>query len=554
MKSSTALRPAGIDVSVQTHVGAVRPRNEDSVDLGHVPLGVAGDGVLVVVADGMGGIAGGATASALTVQIVIDSLQQLEGAFRPADAEWQRRVSGWLRETATRANQGVRQLGADEPSLAGMGSTLLLGLIVDGWLGIVWVGDSRGYLLRGETLVQLTRDHSWDVDREMEGAGADPEVQASPYRGMLTSMIGRSEQTEIGVRWERLEPADLLVFASDGLTNYYHGEALAAALTSAAAIDPSAAAIAARLIEWANAAGGADNISVGIARIGSVKSRLPAPSQVTQSLVPHRAWRVMSAVAASAVAPGGSARRVSSRVAALAGAAAITLGVGVGAGALYMKDGLTSRSGVAVAVPAGSVSMASPLAAKENNDRADSTRESVASAANDEPGQRSSGEREAPQRAAATLAPARQSSAPSSNVRVRPIAKSPDLALGDSSISATPPSSAPSSRLTSGSITDTLSASPARRADTVTPQTPPAPAVSVPPAAPAVSPKLGARKDSTVPSDARSPAIPPDRSDCGRLRKMMSWIPGVDCKENTPKRPSPPRPPRGSAPPDYFPI
>lgn len=372
MKLATARRSAGIDVSVQTHVGAVRPRNEDSVDLAYVPLGAAGEGVLIVVADGMGGVAGGATASALTVQVILESLPELKEAFRAADAAWQRRVSAWLRTTVMRANAGVRQLAVDEPSLAGMGSTLLLGLIVDGWLGVVWVGDSRAYLLRGDTLAQLTRDHSWDVDRELEGIGSDPSVQESAYRGMLTSVIGRSEQTEVGVRWEALERDDLLVFASDGLTNYYHGEALATALATAADTDPAADSIAARLIEWANVAGGADNISVGIARIGSLSSRLPTPSQVTQSQVPHRAWRVAPTIAASTVRSREDSRPVGTRVAALAAAAAITLSVGAGAGALYMNDWRGSNNG-ATAAPIVGGSTARALASDASSSGYDSS-------------------------------------------------------------------------------------------------------------------------------------------------------------------------------------
>lgn len=336
MSVHSLARRGTLDAAVQTHVGSVRARNEDAVDLARISLGAAGEGILVTVADGMGGVAGGATASALTVQVVAEALPELAPCFATRDAEWQRRAASWLRATATRANDSVRQLAVDEPSLAGMGSTLLLGLIVDGWLGVAWVGDSRAYLLRGRTLVQLTRDHSWDMDRELEGAGDDPSVLASPYRGMLTSVIGRTETTEIGVRWEALEAGDLMVFATDGLTGYYDGEPLAGALVDGLAAGADAAGLAAQLIAWANAAGGSDNISVGVVRNAGTSARLPAPTAVTQSPVPHRAWQAPAVLPPVAMrAPLSSRRR---RVLGLSAASLLALTVGAGSTALYLAE------------------------------------------------------------------------------------------------------------------------------------------------------------------------------------------------------------------------
>lgn len=307
-----------------------------------IDLGAGGPGLVVIVADGMGGVAGGSTASTLTVQVIAEAVGALPEALGGADSEWQRRLSGWLRGAGVNANRAVRQLAADQPTLRGMGTTLLLGLVVDGWLGLAWVGDSRAYLLRGGTLVQLTRDHTWEGDRELEGRVDDPSVLESPYRGLLTSAIGHKPELELGIRWEALTDGDLLLLSTDGLTRYYDGEGLASYLAAANAAGMAATDLADQLVAMANSAGGADNTSVGLVRVGALpRRRLPQPVAATQSQVPHRAWQaplVPAAPVATAMAlPAPTQRRIG-QVAALGAGSVLFLAVGAMGAVRYFGD------------------------------------------------------------------------------------------------------------------------------------------------------------------------------------------------------------------------
>lgn len=330
------------ETAVRTHIGLVRERNEDSVDLAQMPLGQAGPGVVLTVADGMGGVSGGATASALTVQVVSEAIGRLSACLDPLDANWQRRVTQWLRDTALKANSMVRQLAQDQPSLKGMGTTLLLGVVIDGWIGLAWVGDSRAYLLRDATLVQLTRDHTWDVDREMEGRADDPDVLASPYRGLLTSAVGQRDVLESGVRWESLTDGDLVLLATDGLTRYYDGEALAGSIAEDLAAGVEVEPLAERLIARANAAGGVDNTSVGVVRVGRLPKRaLPVPTLTTQTQVPPRAWNVPRMDIGLGTTSGRpvTAPRRTVRIVALAVTSVCCLAVGVAGSVMYATGG-----------------------------------------------------------------------------------------------------------------------------------------------------------------------------------------------------------------------
>lgn len=328
--------------AIRTHVGHVRERNEDAVDLTTIDFGIGGTGLLMIVADGMGGVAGGATASTLTVQVITEAVGTLPETLRNADNEWQRRLSGWLRGAAIEANRAVRQLAVDQPTLKGMGTTLLLGVVLDGWLGLAWVGDSRAYLLRSDTLVQLTRDHTWEGDREIEGRGDDPSVVDSPYRGLLTSAIGQKAELDLGIRWEPLATGDLLLLSTDGLTRYYDGEALASILAAASASRMDPEALADQLVAMANLAGGVDNTSVGLIRVGEIPvRRLPSPLAATQSQVPHRAWQaavVPAAEAVEVVPPAVRPRRRVGQAVALGAGSMLFLAIGLAGFGMYVGE------------------------------------------------------------------------------------------------------------------------------------------------------------------------------------------------------------------------
>jgi serine/threonine protein phosphatase PrpC len=226
-----------------THVGHLRDGNEDFV----IPdEDGSGDGPLVVaIADGMGGHVGGEIASRLAVEAAT--------ALPPgADVA--------VRDRIELGNDAVVAATEDDPRLAGMGTTLTLGLFdPDGQLHIGHVGDSRLYLLRDGELDQLTRDHTWVMDMLSRGQLSEEQAETHPRRHLLTRVLGM-----IGVQVDddsvELRDGDRILICSDGLTTMLPDDAIAGILRNAET--PSDAVWA--LVEGANAAGGYDNTTVAV--------------------------------------------------------------------------------------------------------------------------------------------------------------------------------------------------------------------------------------------------------------------------------------------------
>ena len=232
----------------RTHAGLVRSRNEDAIgwrqDLG-----------LAVLADGMGGLRAGDVASGEAVRSV---LQELGGRLLLGE-----RISGAMLVEAVRvANHRVWSMHQNRPG-ATMGTTIVVAAFTeDGRCLVTHVGDSRAYRLRDRTLQQLTVDHSLVQQRVDQGELSLEQAHLAPDRNVITRALG----LEVDIPLEHLEfalrPGDLLLLCSDGLSEMLSETLIAAELVrlSEGALD--AAACADALLQSANAAGGADNISV----------------------------------------------------------------------------------------------------------------------------------------------------------------------------------------------------------------------------------------------------------------------------------------------------
>lgn len=225
-----------------TDVGRVRPTNEDSA-LCFAP-GVA------VVADGMGGRAAGEVASSLLVQTV---REVLERAPRP----WGEDA---LRQAVVLANERILAEAEKYPACEGMGTTATLVLYADAEETdgeAVWahVGDSRMYLLRSGELRQITRDHSYVEGLVESGSITEAEARKHPRKNVLTRAVGVEPDVEVDTGRLALQKGDMLLLATDGLTNMVE-DADIARILSEHSNDPAYA-----LGTAANDAGGRDNIT-----------------------------------------------------------------------------------------------------------------------------------------------------------------------------------------------------------------------------------------------------------------------------------------------------
>lgn len=230
-----------------THVGHVRAGNEDSV---HPDTDGSGEGpLLIAVADGMGGHVAGEIASRVAIEAA---------SAEPADVLTPA-------ERVDAANDAVLEAVRSDASLAGMGTTLTLGIFdEEGTLRIGHVGDSRVYLLRDGYIIQVTTDHTLVSEMVARGQITPIQAQTHPRRHLLTRVIGMAEVTADAVE-KPLQPGDRVLLCSDGLTTMVADYQIAEILHSAAS--PTEAAWS--LIEAANAAGGMDNTTVAVVDVAT---------------------------------------------------------------------------------------------------------------------------------------------------------------------------------------------------------------------------------------------------------------------------------------------
>ena len=227
----------------RTHIGRVRENNEDVI--------VSSDG-LALVADGMGGHPGGEIAASVAAGVVLaaftgQSVHELEAAVRAA-------------------NWAIRDRAVAQPGLEGMGTTICaVGLLVNGDLALVNVGDSRAYLWREGALTQLTKDHSVTAELIERGELSEESAPEHPFYGVLTRALGVGPDVEVDGRTLVVEDGDRIIVCSDGLFNELsHNE-----ITKAVAGAEDVAAIAVTLIDRAVTHGGGDNVSVVVAEVAA---------------------------------------------------------------------------------------------------------------------------------------------------------------------------------------------------------------------------------------------------------------------------------------------
>ncbi|HEX3987182.1 MAG TPA: Stp1/IreP family PP2C-type Ser/Thr phosphatase [Acidobacteriaceae bacterium] len=236
--------------AAQTSTGRLRSHNEDA-------YGLNAEQGIFVVCDGMGGAAGGEIASRLAVDTVIEFLVQHSTDLPPREA---------IHQAIATANRTVLDSADSDPGLSGMGTTLVALLIEPGTALIAHAGDSRCYLFRGGQLLRQTNDHSL-VDEQMRlGTITAEEAERSPFRSVITRAVGTQPSVSEEILELAVQPGDLFLLCTDGLTREVGEDEIARILAIAAAsanLDPAAF----RLVESANEAGGRDNITCLLVRI-----------------------------------------------------------------------------------------------------------------------------------------------------------------------------------------------------------------------------------------------------------------------------------------------
>jgi len=273
-----AARPFTVRGFGLTDRGRVRPSNEDHfvvmelartmyVHQTSLPESEAQYGShrghLFLIADGMGGHRAGEVASALSVVSVEGFLLNTLKRFFSMQAPEEQNVLKEFQRALLQADARIFEEASRHPEMIGMGTTLTMAFAVDWRLLVAHAGDSRCYLLSGALLHQLTHDHTMVAEMVRVGSLTPEAASHHPYRHVVTNVLGGQEP---GVRVEMhkldLEPGDVVLLCSDGLTEMLPDERIAGILQEEA--EPLRACE--RLAAEANERGGKDNITVVVAR------------------------------------------------------------------------------------------------------------------------------------------------------------------------------------------------------------------------------------------------------------------------------------------------
>ncbi len=237
--------------------GRVRRNNEDSF-LADDALG------LYVVADGMGGHAGGEVASRMAIEHLRDAVRTHHIPREDRQAGAEAAATEALGHGFQLANRSVLETGLRDTALYGMGTTMTALLAAGGLLHLAHIGDSRAYLLRLGRLLQLTEDHTLVGEQVRAGLLTPDQARTSVHRHILIRAVGIEPQVQTDLKTIGIENNDLFLLCSDGLTDMLSDEEIGLILAGT-----DVARIPQTLIESANRNGGKDNITAVVVKIGS---------------------------------------------------------------------------------------------------------------------------------------------------------------------------------------------------------------------------------------------------------------------------------------------
>lgn len=235
-----------MNVASRTHIGNVRPTNQDSLLIQPGLYGLFG------VADGMGGHQGGDVASNMATLMLS---RVLDGA-KPDEA--------LLRGGIEEVNLLIFQEQLRNPALSGMGTTLTVLWEDADRLLLGHVGDSRAYRLHGGVIQQITQDHSLVGELLRQGAITPEEALHHPYRNVITRALGSAETIEVDVSQVERVRGDRYLICSDGLTAYVGPDEMRAILLRTPLEEAAD-----MLLQLALDGGGRDNISLVLAEVGA---------------------------------------------------------------------------------------------------------------------------------------------------------------------------------------------------------------------------------------------------------------------------------------------
>lgn len=241
-----------------TDVGRKRSHNEDSYLIDE-------ELQLFVVADGMGGHAGGGTASRIAVETIDKELRGVRNSptspFKAETSLQDSPLPDFLRAAVEKACFEIYRAAQEDPRLAGMGTTVITLCVQHQHAMFAHVGDSRAYLVRGDLIQQISEDHSLVNEQIKAGMITPDEARHSRYKNIITRSVGFEEEVQVDVMGIMLELNDSFILCSDGLANLVEDREIREIISTSELKDAPK-----KLVDLANERGGDDNITVIVVR------------------------------------------------------------------------------------------------------------------------------------------------------------------------------------------------------------------------------------------------------------------------------------------------
>jgi PPM family protein phosphatase len=243
-----------------TDVGRKRTHNEDS-------FLVDDELHLYVVADGMGGHAGGGTASRIAVETIDKELRRVrdsrDNPFVSTANLQDSALPEALRAAVEQSCRAIFTAAQEDPRLSGMGTTVISLVVHDEFAFFAHVGDSRAYLIRGDLIQQISEDHSLVNEQIKAGMITPEEAKHSRYKNIITRSVGFEEEVQVDVMGVVVEPGDVYLLCSDGLANMLEDREIHELVNSTQNFQD----VPKRLVDMANERGGDDNITVIVVQV-----------------------------------------------------------------------------------------------------------------------------------------------------------------------------------------------------------------------------------------------------------------------------------------------
>ena len=272
--------PVKVTVFGKTDLGRTRDHNEDTFLVADLSSGnssllpevreheIGPRGSLFMVADGMGGAAAGELASEMATDLIYRHLSTAWADDEDASPE---RFAFRMKEAVELANQQIYGYAREHPEVRGMGTTVTAAGVFGEQLYLTQIGDSRGYLVRNGSAIQLTRDQSLMQRLVDAGELTQEEAEQSERRNIILQALGPDPRVKVDLSHQVLRRGDTLLICSDGLSGLVKREEFADMVAAHADL-PS---LCTSLIDLANERGGPDNITVVAARFDG--EGLPEP-------------------------------------------------------------------------------------------------------------------------------------------------------------------------------------------------------------------------------------------------------------------------------------